>query len=256
MELAIAIPAYNEVTTLRDVVRASLAQLDLLDADGIVFVVDDGSTDGTGALADALAAEDRRVVVHHHPENRGFSGAIRTALTASGADFVFLIPADGQVPVDILPRFWDSRADADVILGVRRPRADTRWRQFLSWGYHAISRLLLGIRLTEFSSTLLARRHVLEIPTASRPRSAALLAEVMARGQRSGARFKEIPYRHLPRAGGVPKGGDLRIAAHTFFELLRIASLLRVRERTRAAPADTALEARSSESATITQPGD
>ena len=242
MELAISVPAYNEVDTLARVVSAALDQIETSGIDGIVYIVDDGSTDGTSGLADELARQEPRVRVQHHSTNLGFSGAIRSALTGPRTDFVFLIAADGQIPVDILPGFWALRHDADVVVGVRRPRADPPLRRFFSCGYHALSRILLGITVTEFTSTLLVRRETLELATASRPHSAAFLAEFVARAQRRGARFREVGYRHLPRMAGRPKGADLRVIAETFIELVRIAWLVRTDDRIRAPrPAPAAL---------------
>lgn len=235
MDLVIAIPAYDEIETIEPVVRSALAELDALGITGCVFVVDDGSSDGTGEVADRLSREDPRVLVQHHEVNRGFTGAIRTALTTIPAEYVFLTAADGQVPLSVVPAFWAQRDDADIVVGLRRPRADTHWRRLMSWGYHSMARLLLGIPVPEFSSALLFRWTALNVPLESRSRSATLLAEILGRASLARARFAVVPYRHLPRAGGRGKGGDLRVAIRTFFDMIRIAWLIRVSERRRLA---------------------
>ena len=111
--VAIVIPALNAAAMLEPVVRASLGQLP------DVIVVDDGSTDATGAVAAAAGA---RVVRHDH--NRGKGAALRTGFAvalAEGFDGVISLDADGQhLPADV-PKFLAARADsgADLIIGGR-----------------------------------------------------------------------------------------------------------------------------------------
>lgn len=230
MDLTVAIPAYNEVEDLRDVVVAAVAQIDALKIDGNVLIVDDGSRDGTAELADELAATLPRVVVRHHATNQGFGGAIRSALTTTTARFVFLAPADGQVPLDVLPAFWHLHDSADVIAGIRHQRQDGLVRRLASMGYHALSRLILGVKLTEFTSVLMFRQEILVMPMTAHPRSAALLAEIMCQAQRRGARFAEVPFRHLPRRRGRSKA-SLWVAAMTLLDLGRVAWSIRIAQR-------------------------
>lgn len=226
----ISLPAYDEVATLGATVRDALDAIARLGIDGSVRIIDDGSRDGTGAMADELAREHPEVSVLHHPMNLGFSGAIRSALATRTAEFVMLAPADGQVSLDVLPSFWEAREDADVVVGLRRPRADSLWRRFLSRGYHLLSRILLGVRVPEFTSVLMFRRSFLDgCEPRARARSAALLAELMYIATRDGARIRAVPFRHLPRAGGSAKGGSLGVVTMTAVELVLLAWRLRVR---------------------------
>lgn len=111
--IAIVIPALNAAAMLEPVVRASLAQLP-----GVI-VVDDGSSDATGAVAAAAGAR-----VLRHENNRGKGAALRTgfaAALADGVDGVITLDADGQhLPAEV-PKFLAARADtgADLIIGGR-----------------------------------------------------------------------------------------------------------------------------------------
>jgi len=98
VRVTVAIPAYDEITSLAAVVAEAQAELAAigLARDGEVLIVDDGSTDGTSALADDLARSSPNVRVVHHRPNRGFSGAMRTCFRESRGDWIFLAPADGQ----------------------------------------------------------------------------------------------------------------------------------------------------------------
>src|SRR4051812_40109763 len=128
MRVTIAMPAYDESPNLERTVAEALDALAATAPDGEVLVVDDGSTDGTGAIADQLARSDTHVRVVHHAANRGFSGAMTTALREARGDLVFLVPADGQVRMRDLERFLAAQADADIVVGLRASRPDPAGR--------------------------------------------------------------------------------------------------------------------------------
>src|ERR1043165_9581998 len=105
MLVTLAMPAYNEAPNLDRVAAEALAALAATGADGELLIVDDGSRDGTGGIADRLALREARVRVVHHDVNRGFSGAMTTALREARGEWVFLVPADGQLDMSELSRF-------------------------------------------------------------------------------------------------------------------------------------------------------
>src|SRR5687768_665151 len=84
--LSVVIPVYNEGATLPQVVRKVLVVPHLLE----VFIVDDGSTDGTSGMADTLAAEDERVQVVHHMRNQGKTAALRSGFSLTKGDVVIV----------------------------------------------------------------------------------------------------------------------------------------------------------------------
>ena len=231
MQVSIVLPAYDEVMNLERIVLEARAARARFAADGEILIVDDGSRDGTDALADALAFRHPNVRVVHHRENRGFSGAMATGFRESGADWVFLAPADGQTDLDELGRFLNAGSAADIVIGVRASRADGFHRTVLSRGFHLLARALFELPMREFSSVFLFRRALLDqMPFRSRPRSAALLPEILFRASRRSARFAELVVVQHPRRGGRAKGGQLSVAVLTLIELIRVAALARVDE--------------------------
>jgi len=105
--ISVAIPAYNEEANLERVVREALRELEKTGREHEVLVVDDGSQDRTGEIADALAAENPRVRVIHHPENQGWRDALQTLFGHAQGDLVFLIPGDNQHDITQLPEFLE-----------------------------------------------------------------------------------------------------------------------------------------------------
>jgi len=233
VRVTIAIPAYDEIQNLENAVREARRALAAHAAgDGEVLVVDDGSQDGTGQLADALAAQYPDVRVVHHEANRGFSGAMTTCFRQAAGDRIFLAPADGQVAMDELGRFLDVSANVDIVVGVRDQRAEGLRRTLPSRGFHLLSRVLFGIPYREFSSAFLFRRSLLDgMPFASKPRSATILPEILARAHFRGATIVPVEIHHLPRVAGREKGGQLSVVLFTLIEMVRVALLVRSRER-------------------------
>jgi dolichol-phosphate mannosyltransferase len=135
------------------------------------LVVDDGSPDGTGELADKLAADDKRVHVLHRTEKAGLGAAYIAGFRwGLEREYVTVVEmdADGSHAPEDLPRMLDALEDADLVLGSRYVPGGSvvNWpkrREFLSRGANLYSRLALGGKITEYTSGFRAyRRAVLE----------------------------------------------------------------------------------------------
>jgi glycosyltransferase involved in cell wall biosynthesis len=219
-EITIGIPAYNEVECLEGVVRHAREVLARLRETHEILIIDDGSSDGTGALADRLAAQWPEVRVLHHPENRSFSGALRTLYRSAGGRWLFLVPADGQIDVAEIEAFLPHRASSDVVLGYRLSRPDRWHRRVNHVLFWLLTRLLFGFRFREISSCKLYKVDLLkDLPIVSRPGTATIEPEVIYRLACKGARFAEVPYHLHARQGGTAKGARLSMIFKTFFDL-------------------------------------
>src|SRR4051812_7701102 len=228
MLVTIAMPAYDEAPNLSRCAAEALEVLTQMGQDGELLIVDDGSTDGTSAIADDIAGRDPRVRVVHHGKNRGFSGAMTTSLRQARGDWVFLVPADGQIQLRDLDRFLAARSEADIVVGVRSTRADPAGRRVLSRVFHKIAKTLYPIPLAEFSAVFLFRRALVDaMPIRSRPNGASFLPEVLYRATVRHARFVQLVIEPRPRLAGRAKGARLGVAVRTLIELLRLAPLVR-----------------------------
>jgi dolichol-phosphate mannosyltransferase len=235
MLLTIAIPAYDEVANLGPAVdEARAAAARVAPGDTEILVVDDGSRDGTAAVADDLAARFLDVRVFRHETNRGFSGAMTTCFREARGDWIFLAPADGQTPMAELVGFFERINDSDIVVGVRSTARTELGRRVLSRGFHLLARRLFSLPEREFSSAFLFRASLLRaMRFRATQRSAALLPEILFRARRRGARITEREIEQRSRWSGRAKGGQLSVALLTLTELLRIALLARIDERRR-----------------------
>lgn len=143
--LSVVIPAFNEAANLEPVVQETLR---VLAAEPSVssfelIVVDDGSLDATGAIADRLAASNQAIRAIHHGSNRGFGGALRTGFAASRGALVSAISADGELPPDQILTLLKDMGDADLVVG-RRERRVNAFRRTLTFGLNVLFKMILG----------------------------------------------------------------------------------------------------------------
>ena len=117
--LSIVVPAFNEEARLGATLIDLQAFLRLQPWDWEVRVVDDGSADGTCAVAERAAAEEPRIVLQREP-HRGKGGAVKAGLLTARAEYRFICDADLSMPVRELPRFMPPvRTDFDIAIGSR-----------------------------------------------------------------------------------------------------------------------------------------
>lgn len=207
--VSIVIPAYNEVESLEGAVAEAGAALEAV-GDWEIVVVDDGSTDGTTALARALEGErgGGRVRAAVHPENRGKGAALRTGVAASRAPVVGFTDADRPFDMEALARAYRRlvETDADLVAGFRtnRERYSLR-RRVYSGTYNRLVRAILGVPLDDVGFALkVMRRETFE---AARLQSDGGFADVelIARAYRAGARIERVGVAFTPREHGVSK---------------------------------------------------
>jgi dolichol-phosphate mannosyltransferase len=166
MKSLVIVPTYNERDNLPEIVPAILDQRPHFD----VLVVDDNSPDGTGRLADELAAANPRVSVLHRDQKRGLGRAYVAGFAQAlerGYDFVFEMDADfSHDPAD-LPRLLEAAQQADLVIGSRwvpggGARNWSRLRTFISRGGSLFARGVLSIPIADLTSGFKCfRRHVL-----------------------------------------------------------------------------------------------
>jgi dolichol-phosphate mannosyltransferase len=210
VKAVICLPTYNERENLERMLRA------LADKGVEVLVIDDNSPDGTGELADRLAAELDFVSVLHRERKEGLGPAYLAGFgraLAGGAELVLEMDADfSHDPTDV-PRLIEAARDADLVLGSRYVDGGTiaNWgpvRRFVSAGGSLYARLVLGVPVHDLTGGFKCfRREVLEALDlhAIASRGYAFQIETTYRALRAGFRVVEVPIRFVDREHGGSK---------------------------------------------------
>ena len=117
-------PVYNEEQSLEGMVTALLKVLPEAAEWFEILIIDDGSDDRSGWLADALAKQHDQVRVVHHPSRLGYGSALRSGLVHSRGDFIFFTDGDQQFDIADIRRLLPYASDNDLVVGYRMVRSD------------------------------------------------------------------------------------------------------------------------------------
>jgi dolichol-phosphate mannosyltransferase len=209
----VCLPTYNERENLEAMVGALLARLG---EDDTVLVIDDGSPDGTGEIADRLAHEHSRVAVLHRRVKEGLGPAylagFRHAL-AGGSRLVLEMDCDFSHDPDDVPRLIAAATEADLVLGSRYVKGGRieNWgagRRFVSRAGSLYAQVLLAARVRDLTGGFKCyRREVLERIDldAVSSRGYAFQIETTYRALRAGFRVVEVPITFSDREAGASK---------------------------------------------------
>jgi len=217
--ISVFLPAHNEEGNIERVVRGFCAELPKIAGDYEVIVVDDGSRDRTGEIADLLAAADPHVKTVHHKINRGYGGAVISGIAAATQPFVLLCDGDGQFDPADVELLAAQMKDCDVAVGRRARRADHLIRRVNGRAWSILVGMLFGLRISDMDCGFkLFRRDFLD-GIELHSNGAMITTELMARLAGRGARIREVEVKHLPRLAGEQSGNSLRVVAKAFKDL-------------------------------------
>ncbi len=233
------LPTYNEAENIEAIVRAAMPNLAATGMDHRVLVVDDGSPDGTGEIADRLATELAEVEVLHRSAKEGIGPAYLAGFERAlrgGADLVLEMDSDfSHDPAD-LPRLVAAAAGADLVLGSRYVPGGgvADWglgRRAISRGGSLYAKLLLGVQVNDLTGGFKCfRRAVLERLdlTSVGTDGYGFQIEMTYRAIQAGFRVTEVPILFRERRVGASKM-SARIALEAFWKV----PALRIRAATR-----------------------
>lgn len=212
LRAALVLPTYNE----RENLAAMVAAIQALPTPIHIIVVDDNSPDGTGAIADELAARQPAVEVIHRAGKLGlgtaYAAGFRQAI-AQGSDLILTMDADFSHDPQYLPAILAAGRRYDLVIGSRYvPGGGVRnwpWhRQALSWGANTIAHLLLGLHARDCTAGFRCyRREVLETvdPASIRANGYSYLIEMLYCCERAGFAVGEVPIIFADRQLGQSK---------------------------------------------------
>ena len=209
-ELSYFFPAHNEEGNVEALVGDALAALPALAERFEIIIVDDGSSDRTGALADQLAAANPAIVrTVHHPTNLGYGAALRSGFRVARFDWVGFTDGDRQFAVADLGRLTARIAEPDrpdVVVGFRIRRADPLIRTVYAKSYRFANRVLFGLRVTDVDCACkLFRRSALQ-GLRVESGGAFFSAELLIKLRAAGRSVVEVGVPHYARTVGSPTG--------------------------------------------------
>lgn len=186
-----------------------------------ILIIEDGSPDRTGAVADELAERFPHVRVIHHPVNYGYGATIAEGFRlARKYEWVLTTDGDRQYDIHELSRFLPYLNDADAVIGYRPIRALSPYRLLQTWAYNQLIRTVLGLRVKDVNTSFkMVRRSCLErFPLHCQ--SSFIDAEMLVKLSRSHARIREVAVSHRPRKFGIASGAKPHVVLATVRDLV------------------------------------
>ncbi|MFT5202468.1 MAG: glycosyltransferase involved in cell wall biosynthesis [Candidatus Aldehydirespiratoraceae bacterium] len=223
--LTVFFPVYNDEHTIERVTHKAIQVCEFLTDDYEILIVNDGSPDRSGELADELAANNERVTAIHHETNLGYGAAVRTGLAASNNTWICFTDGDDEYDLHDLKKLWRLRNHYGLVITFRYVRRYSGMRVFISRVYNRVLRRLFHTDYRDISTGLrLVKKDVVDKLnlTATSP---FIGAEITIKTMLMGYPVGEVGIQTFPREIG--RGGSTSVANIR----KTIADMLRTRRR-------------------------
>ncbi len=220
--LTIFFPCYNEEANVERTTLAALEAGQRFTDDLEVIIVNDGSRDRTGELADRLAAAHPQVRAVHNSPNLGYGGALQRGFREATREWIFYTDGDGQFDFSEIATLLPMMDRFDILSAYRLDRQDSWLRKVNAWCWTMLVNLLFGLRLRDIDCAfkLFPRRLFDQIEMWSM--GALIDTEILAKARLLGYRIGQIGVHHFPRTAGSQTGANLRVIFRAFKELFML----------------------------------
>lgn len=221
--LSVFFPAYNEEESIRETTIKAANVLKKLSIDWEIIVVNDGSKDKTGQIADELANENKQIRVIHQ-KNGGYGMALRSGFTNAKYDWIVYTDSDGQFDFSEITKFLEKTDKYDVVYGYRIKRRDPFFRLLFAKGWALSLFVFFGLNLKDVDCGFkLFKKEVIEkiLPLDS-TRGGMINAELAIKSKKHGFKIAQVGVNHYPRLMGTPTGANIKVIIRSFLDLINL----------------------------------
>ena len=220
--ISVFFPCYNEQDNLPHTTEQAVAVLEKLGVDFEVIIVDDGSGDETGRIADELAEQDSRIKAVHHDTNLGYGTALQSGFKAAEKELVFYTDGDGQFDISEMPQLLGLIEKYDIVSCYRLNRQDSLVRKINGWCWTKLVCWLFGMKIRDIDCAFkLYKREIFDNIQLSST-GALIDTEILARCVGKGYTITQKGVHHYPRAAGEQTGANVRVVLRAFKELFKL----------------------------------
>jgi dolichol-phosphate mannosyltransferase len=233
--LSVIVTAMNEEGNLRPTVENVLSVVARQLWDYEILIIDDGSRDRTGAIADELAAADPRIRVHHHTRNLGLDRAYMKGIELATKENIAWVAGNNMIPVDALDAIYGRVGAADMILSYPRVDPRRKRRRWVSRTFTVMLNLLFNVRLRYYTGPCVYRAAAAKT---LRPitQGSMIVPELVLRLIKAGETYVELPLQPNPRTSGRTKTFRLTNVASVVRSVVRLFIEIQVLRRGRSRP--------------------
>ncbi len=227
--LSVFFPAYNEEGNIKTTVASAKEILEKVAKKWEIIVVNDGSKDRTGEIAEELAKKDKQSLASGaskrirvvNQANAGYGGALKTGYRNAKYPWVAFADSDGQFDFGEITKFLEKTGSADLILGYRLHRADPFMRKVFTWGWRLFPRFIFGLTIKDYSCGFwLIKKKVFDSIQPLVGEEKVTKIEMLTKAKRKGYKFAEVGVHHYPRKFGKQTGANLKVVLKSISDLI------------------------------------
>ncbi|OGM25925.1 hypothetical protein A3D00_00925 [Candidatus Woesebacteria bacterium RIFCSPHIGHO2_02_FULL_38_9] len=225
-ELSVFFPAYNEEASVKSTVNKAVVILEQIADKWEIIIVDDGSKDKTGIIANSLSKKFKNVKVITHSPNRGYGAALKSGFYNARYSWIAFSDIDGQFDFSEISKFIEKqrKTNADLIIGYYRDRKVSFQRKVNTFVWQMFVFLLFGLHVKDIDCgfKLISKKAINKIPKLESERGAFISSELLIKAEKYGFKIVEIGVTHNPRKFGKGTGADLNVIVKSFVDLFRL----------------------------------
>lgn len=202
--ISIVLPALNEEQNIEKLTEEIIGYFEDKNIPYEVIIINDGSSDKTGKVADALASKYENISTIHHSQNKGYGKTLKDGFQAGKYEYLFFTDADRQFRINSLDKFLPlmKEGKADIVIGYRIDRKDSHLRKFLAWCFNRIISILFSLDYKDIDCAFkLFKREAFE-SLEVKSDDYLINAEILAKSKLKGLRIVQIGVEHHPRLKG------------------------------------------------------
>ena len=227
LSLTIFFPCHNEEANVERVTRQAV-EVGRQVAEGLeVIIVDDGSKDRTGEIADRLAAEIPEVRAVHNNPNLGYGGALQRGFREATKNWIFYTDGDGQFDMGEIPQVLPLLEQYDIVSCYRLDRKDSLMRKLNAFAWTTLVNLLFHIDLKDIDGAFKFYPKPFVDSIQLHSMGALIDTEMLAKARNLGLSIGQMGVHHYPRLAGEQSGANLKVILRAFKELFKLRKQIR-----------------------------
>ena len=203
--ISITLPAYNEAENIEALSEEIMGYCEGRKIPYEIIIVNDGSADATGKIAEGLATKHKTVSVIHHSPNQGYGRSLLDGFKASKYEYLFFTDSDRQFKISSLDEFIHHvrEGNVDMVIGYRIDRQDPFMRKFLSGCFNLLIRIIFGLKVKDIDCAFKLFKKKSFESLGIQSGDFLFNAEMLAKARIKNYSIREVGVRHYPRAGGT-----------------------------------------------------
>ena len=225
-KLSVFFPCYNEEATVEQTAQNAKKILTEIAREWEIILINDGSRDRTGEIAQKLARGDKRIRVITHNPNRGYGGAFKSGFYNARYPWIAFTDADGQFDFSEITDFIQKQKEtnADLVIGYYKKRQVSKTKIITSKMWEMAVWLLFGLLVRDIDCgfKLVSKKVIDTIAKLESERGAFISSEFLIKAKKKGFKIVEIPITHYPRVAGTGTGRNLNVIIQSFKDLFRL----------------------------------